>query len=157
MWKISLLHQRSSSLTIGFRQELVRRLSTSRKELMRQLHSHEKMSDRKPSQFLRHHKILAPDVPDDFPRTIRARRLPPHVQDILVGRTEGRLDSASHVAEKICEVTPLPTTGSISPSTPDSTAGLLERIVELSCKVSLLWASQTNSYPHSRVRHLPHF
>jgi hypothetical protein len=42
--------------------ELVRRLSTSRE--------HEEMGDRKPSQILRHLKSLAPDVPDDFLRTI---------------------------------------------------------------------------------------
>jgi len=27
---------------------------------------HEEMGDRKPSQFLRHLKSLAPDMPDDF-------------------------------------------------------------------------------------------
>jgi len=47
--------------------ELVRRLSTSRE---RQFISHEEMGDQKPSQFLRHHKRLAPDVPDDFLHTI---------------------------------------------------------------------------------------
>ena len=56
---------------------LVRRLSTSREQRVRQLLSHEEMGDRKPSQFLRHHKGLAPDVPDHFLRTILASRLPP--------------------------------------------------------------------------------
>ena len=51
--------------------ELVRRLSTSREQRVRQLLSHEEMGDRKPSQFLRHLKGLAPDVPDYFLRTIR--------------------------------------------------------------------------------------
>ena len=157
MWKISSLHYRSRSLTIGFRQELVRRLSTSREELVRQLHSHDKMSDRKPSLFLCQHKTLAPDVPDDFLRTICASRLPPHVQAFLPGQTEGSLDSASHVADRICEVTPLPTTASIKFSTADNTAGLLERIQKLSCKVPSLWASQTHSYPHFRVRHISQF
>jgi len=55
--------------------ELVRRLSTSREQRVRQLLSHEEMGDRKPSQFLRHLKILAPEVPDDFLRTIWASRL----------------------------------------------------------------------------------
>jgi hypothetical protein len=31
---------------------------------------HEEMGDRKPSQFLRHLKSLAPEVPDDFLRSI---------------------------------------------------------------------------------------
>ena len=38
--------------------ELVRRLSTSREQRVRQLVSHEEMGDRKPSKFLRHLKGL---------------------------------------------------------------------------------------------------
>jgi len=132
--------------------ELLRRLSTSREQRVRQLLSHEEMGQRKPSQILRHLKSLAPDVPDDFLRTIWATRLPPHVQAILAGQTEGSLDSASHLADRICEVTPLPTTASISLSTPDNTAGLLERIEELSRQVVSQRASQKHSRPHSRVR-----
>jgi len=89
--------------------ELVHRLSTSREQRVRQLLSHEEMGDRKPSQFLRHLKSLGPDVPDNFLRTIWASRLPPHVQAILAGQTEVSLDSASHLADRICDVTPLPT------------------------------------------------
>ena len=118
--------------------ELVRRLSTSRKQRVRQLLSHEEMSDRKPTQFLRHLKSLAPDVPDDFLHTTWASRLPPHVQAILAGQTEGSLDSTSHLADRIYEVTPLPTTASISPSSPDNPAGLLEWIEELSRQVASL-------------------
>jgi hypothetical protein len=103
---------------------------------LRQLLSHEEMGDRQPSQFLRHLKSLAPDVPVDFLLTIWASRLPPHVQAILAGQTEGSLDSASHLADKICEVTSQPTTASISSATPDNTAGLLERIEELSRQVA---------------------
>jgi len=90
------------------------------------------MGNRKPSQFLRHLKNLAPDVPDDFLRTIRASLFPPHVQAIHASQTEGSLDSASHLADRFCEVIPLPTTASISPLTLDNPAGLLERIEELS-------------------------
>jgi hypothetical protein len=77
--------------------ELVRQLSTSRVQRVRQLLSHKELGYRKPSQFLRHLKNLAPDVPDDFLRTIWASRLPPHVQAILAGQTEGSLDSASQI------------------------------------------------------------
>jgi len=55
--------------------ELVRRLSSSRDQRVRQLLTHEEMADRKPSQFLRHLKSLAPDVPDDFLRSIWSSRL----------------------------------------------------------------------------------
>ena len=112
-------------------------------EFVIQLFSHEEKGHRKPSQFLRHAKGLSPDVPDDFLRTIRARRLPPHVQAILAGQTEGSLDSASHLTDRICEITPLHTAASISPSTPDSTAGPLERTDELWRQVALLRASRT--------------
>lgn len=133
--------------------ELVRRLSTSREQRVRQLLSHEEMGDRKPSQFLRHLKGLAPDVPDDFLRTIWASRLPPHVQAILAGQTEGSLDSASHLADRICEVAPLPTTASICHPTPDATAGLLQRVEELTRQVAALQASHPHSRPQSRRRH----
>jgi hypothetical protein len=111
------------------------------------------LGKRKPSQFLRHLKGLAPDVPDDFLRTIWASRLPPHVQAILAGQTEGILHSASHLADKICEVTPQPTAASISPATPDNTSVLLERIEELSRQVASLRTSHNHSRTQSRGRH----
>jgi len=94
--------------------ELVRRLSTSLEQRVRQLLSHEEMGDRKPSQFLRHIKSLATGVPDDFLSTIWASRLPPHVHAILAGQTEGSLGSTSGLPDRICEVTPLATTPRIS-------------------------------------------
>jgi len=103
--------------------ELVRRLSNSREQRLIQLLSNEEMGERKPSQFLQHLRGLASDVPDDF----WTSRLPPQVQAIFAGQTEDSLDSTSHLADKIFEVT-IPTTASISPATPDNTTGLLVRI-----------------------------
>jgi len=111
------------------------------------------MGDRKPFPFLRHLKGLAPDVPDDFLHTIWASHLPPHVQAILAGQIGGTLESASHLADKICEVTTQPTTASISPVAPDNTAGLLQHIEELSRQITSLQVQQTNSHSQSRVRH----
>ena len=82
--------------------ELIGRLSSSLEQRVRQLLSHEEMGDRKPSQFLRHLKSLAPDVPDDFLLTIWASWLPSHVQAILAGQTEDSLESASHRGDRIC-------------------------------------------------------
>jgi hypothetical protein len=122
------------------------------------------MGDRKPSQFLRHLKRLAPDVPDDFLRTIWASRLPPHVQAILAAQTEGSLDSASHLPDRICEVTPhpttagtcevapLPATASISPSTPADISRLLERIEELTRQVAALHESHARKHPRPSSR-----
>jgi hypothetical protein len=136
--------------------ELIRRLSTSREQRVRQLLSHEKMGDRMPSQFLRHLKGLAPDVPDDFLPTIWASRLPPHVQAILAGQTEGSLDSASQLADRICEVTPLPATASVTPAQPDINSALLERIEELSRQVAALRAAPTRSRSRSREHQRNH-
>ena len=135
-------------------------MSTSREQSVRQLLSHEEMGELKPSQFLRHLKNLTPDILDEFLRTIWASRLPPHVQAILAGQTVGSLDSASHLANRTCEVTPLPNTGSVTPSTPDKTAGVLERIEELSRQVASLQVSQTQSpacqSDNARTPEIPH-
>ena len=132
--------------------ELIRRLSTSREQRVRQLLSHEEMGDRKPSQFLRHLKSLAPDVPTDFLRTVWASRLPPHVQAILAGQTDGNLESSAQLADKICEVTTQPTTASISPTVPDNMTALLERIEELSLQVAALQTEHSRTRSMSRVR-----
>jgi hypothetical protein len=44
------------------------------------------MGDRQPSQFLRHLRGLAPDVPEDFLYTIWSSRLPLNIQTILAGQ-----------------------------------------------------------------------
>jgi hypothetical protein len=54
----------------------VKRLSPSRRQCIRQLLALE-IGDRKSSQFLRHLRTLAPDVPDDFLHTNWSSRLPP--------------------------------------------------------------------------------
>jgi hypothetical protein len=83
---ITSLPERNSYTTL--RTELMRRLSPSREQCIRQLLKLE-MGDRRPSQFLRHFRSLAPDVSDDFLHTIWSSRLPPNIQVILVGQPEG--------------------------------------------------------------------
>jgi hypothetical protein len=94
--------------------------------------------------------------PRRFFRTIWASWLQIHVQAILASQTEGSLDSAYHLADRICKVTSLPTTASIFPSTPDNKAGIPERIEELSRQVASLQASQTDSRSQSRDRQRSH-
>jgi hypothetical protein len=136
--------------------ELVCRLSTSREQRVRQLLSHEEMGDRKPPQFLRHLKALAPDVPDEFLRSIWTSRLPSQVQAILAGQTEGSPDSASQLADKICEVFNQSTMASISHTTPDTTAELLGQIKQLTHQIASLRTSPTHSRSQSRGRHRSH-
>ena len=55
--------------------ELIRRLSLSEEQRVRQLQMHEKMGDRRPTQFLRHLRTHAvPLVPSDFLRTLWTNR-----------------------------------------------------------------------------------
>jgi hypothetical protein len=86
--------------------ELMRRLSPSREQRVRQLLTLEEMGDRKPSQFLRHLRSLAPDVPDDFLRSIWSSRLPPNIQVNLAGQHECSFDAAAHCEDRIPEVAP---------------------------------------------------
>jgi hypothetical protein len=74
------------------------------------------------------------------------------VQAILAGQTEGSLDSASQLADKICEVTNQSTTASISHATHDNTAELLRHIKELTCQMASLRTSHTRSHSQSRDR-----
>jgi hypothetical protein len=110
--------------------------------------SHEEKGDWKPLQFLRHFKSLALDVPDDFIRTIWYSRLPPHVQTILADQTYGSLDSASNLADRICEVTPQSIKAIASPVAPDNTTGLLDKIGEIeeltAHKLETIIATPTN-------------
>jgi hypothetical protein len=63
------------------RTDLVWRLSPWREQRIGQLLTIE-MGDRKPSQFLKHHRGLAPDVAEDFLYTIWSSRLRPNIQAI---------------------------------------------------------------------------
>jgi len=116
--------------------KLLLRLSSSRAQRVRQLLTHKEMGENKPSQFLRNLKNLAPDVPDDFLRSIWSSRLPLHIQTILAGQAEGSLDAASQLADRIAEVAPLPPTASIVKETDN--ASLLQKIEDPSRQVTAL-------------------
>jgi hypothetical protein len=115
--------------------ELMGQLSPSREQCIRQLLTLEDMGDRKPLQFLRHLRSLAPDVSEDFIYTIWSSRLPPNIQAILAGHHEGSLDAAAHRADRISEATPQPALASIGQS-PNAT--LMQKIKELSRQMAAL-------------------
>jgi hypothetical protein len=78
----------------AIRTMLVRRLSLSREQCIRQLLTLE-MGDRKPSQFLRHLRGLAPDVPENCLYIIWSSRIPHNIYMVcsksiepLVGRNK---------------------------------------------------------------------
>jgi hypothetical protein len=119
--------------------ELVGRLSPSREQCISQLLTLEEMGDRKPSQFLRHLRGLAPDVPEDFIYTIWSSRLPPNIQAILAGHREGSLDTAAHCVDCISEATPQLALASIG-QPPNAT--LMQEIKELSHRMAALSKEQ---------------
>jgi hypothetical protein len=75
------------------------------------------MGVRKPSQFLRHLRSLALDLPDDLFRGIWSSRLPCHIKAVLSGQTEGDFDTAARCADSIIEAAPQPTLASVAPPT----------------------------------------
>jgi len=136
--------------------ELLRRMAVSREQCVTQFLSHEEIDDRNLSQFFCHLRGLAPDVTDDFIRSICSSGLPLHVQAKFAGQTLCSLDGAAHLADEFCNITLQPVTKSVSPATPDNPPGLVEAIQELTRKVATLEASQTHSRSQSRDRHHLH-
>ncbi|XP_063370343.1 uncharacterized protein LOC134658621 [Cydia amplana] len=87
--------------------ELIRRLSVSQEQKIRQLMLHEELGDRKPTQFLRHLRSLAgPSVPDDFLRQVWSGRLPNNVQTIVASQPRLPLDDIAELADRIQELAP---------------------------------------------------
>jgi hypothetical protein len=70
------------------RTKLLRLLSPSRQQRIRQLLTLEDMGNRKKSQFLRHLWRLAPDVPDHFLNSIWSGQLPRNVWAIPSSQPE---------------------------------------------------------------------
>jgi hypothetical protein len=100
------------------RTELVRRLSLSREQRIRQLLTLEEFGDRNPSQFLRYIRTLAPDVPDNFLLSICSSRLPPSIQAVLADHHECGLKAAARYAGRISEVATQQALASFSPPHP---------------------------------------
>lgn len=84
---------------------LIRRLTDSQEQRIRQLLEREELGDRKPSQFLRHLSTLASStVPSDLLRTLWLGRLPQHMQTILATRTHDKLAEVAEQADRIHEI-----------------------------------------------------
>lgn len=82
--------------------ELIKRLSTSQQQRIRQLLEHEEIGDRSPSQFLRHLRTLAgTTVQDEFLKTLWLNRLPSTMQAILVAQSGLTLEKLAGIADAI--------------------------------------------------------
>lgn len=136
--------------------ELIKRLSISQEQRMRQLLTHEELGDRKPSQFLRHLRTLAENgVSDEFLRSLWSSRLPIHVQAIIASQSLTNLDAVAELADKICEVAPSPSQVA-STSSAGQFDGLLQKLDELiTSRIHTDLSqqiSQLSKYQHGRER-----
>lgn len=140
--------------------ELIKRLSVSRENNVKQLLMHEELGDRKPSQFLRHLQHLAgPTVPEDFLKTIWTSRLPSSMQTIIASQPTLPIEALADLADRINDIAPsnpqIATT-----SRPESAfdtmarqiAELTRQVSELSAKVNLRHSSRQRSRRSSRHR-----
>jgi hypothetical protein len=146
---ITSLPKRDAYTTL--KTELIRRLSPSREQGIHQLLTLEEMGDHKPSQFLRHLRSFAPDVPDDLLRSIWSSRLPTNVQAILALQHEDSLDAAALSADRISQVAPQPALASLGP--PKEKSALLQGIEDLSRQVAAIRAEQERLRASSRDPH----
>jgi hypothetical protein len=115
----------------------------------------EEMGDRKPSQFLRHLRSLAPDISDNYLRILWTSRLLTNVQVILAGMPEVGLDAAALCADRIIETVSPSTVASMSPGT--DYAELQQTVRNLSCLVASLVAEQNRHNSSSFRNHRPRF
>lgn len=141
--------------------ELIRRLTASRENKIKQLLMHEELGDRKPSQFLRHLKSLAgANVPDDFLRTIWVSRLSHGIQTVLAGQPmSSSIDDLADLADRIHELaTPSPSVASTSQpqANPGSALDALTReVAELRKQFERL-SSERSSRSYSRPSRSPY-
>lgn len=149
--------------------ELIRRLSLTEEQRVRQLLSSEELGDRKPSQFLRHLRSLAGASPinENILRTLWLQRLPSNVQQILKVKPNLSLDDTADIADSIMQVNPptpsfavhaatappaLRTTAQSAPAPPVPDGGqFVQRIEELIRMVAALHPRR-DSTPKPRTR-----
>jgi len=131
--------------------ELIRRLSFSEEQRVRQILMHEEMGDRRPTQFLLQLRTLAgPSVPFDILRNFWTNRLPPKIQAIIATQAQVSLDDVAQLADKITEVTCPPCVARVSSSGDDNT--LTARIDELARQVAALSTNPPRPCSPSQTR-----
>lgn len=140
--------------------ELIRRLSTSEEQRVRQLVSDEELGDRRPSQFLRHLRSLAGTALTDenLLRQLWMRRLPQHLQAILAAQSELSLSKIAELADKILEVSPgmaAPRSSAVfsastSDTTPSSLDYITQRLDDLTRQIAALTADRARDRSRGR-------
>jgi hypothetical protein len=136
--------------------ELIKKLSISRPQEIRQLLNGEELGDRKPTVFLQHLRSLAGSTTDEgILRELWLRRLPLEVQRILIAHKDLDLEQVAEIADAILEASssdsaPVAFAVSNTPSPPEISA-LLKCIEDLSERVEAL-SSRSSELPRSSAR-----
>ena len=131
--------------------ELIKRLSVSRENKVKQLLTHEQLGSRKPSQFLRHLQHLAgPNIPEEFIQTIWTSRLPTELQPIVASQSTLPLDALADLADRVHDIA-APTQQVASTSTAPGIDLLTQQVTELTRQVSAL-TTYIHHNPRSRDR-----
>lgn len=131
--------------------ELIKRLSVSTENKVKQLLMHEELGNRKPSQFLRHLQHLAgPKVPEDFLKTIWTSRLPTSMQPIIASQPTLSVSALADLADRVHDIAPQVHQVSVA-ATSSPIDELTRQMAKLTKQVSAL-TSQVNSRsrPHDR-------
>lgn len=134
--------------------ELIKRLSVSRENKVKQLLMHEELGARKPSQFLRHLQHLAgPEMPEDVLRTIWTSRLPSSMQPIVASQPSLSFDALADLADRIQDIAAPPHHVAATSSQASPIDELVRQVAELTRQVSALTVQVNNrSRPRDRER-----
>lgn len=137
---------------ITIKSELIKRLSTSQQQRIRQLLEYEEIGDRTPTQFLRHLRSLAGNtVQEEFLKTLWMNRLPTVMQAILTGQDGLTLNKIAELADKIRETnagTHVASTSTVNPEI----AALSEQIKILAKQMEEISHDRGRNYPANRQR-----
>lgn len=135
------------------KEELIRRLSMSEEQRVRQLISDEELGDRRPSQFLRHLRSLSGTALTDqnILRQLWMRRLPQQVQAIIASQPDLSLDKLAELADKVIELTG-PRNQIYSCSTPATSSTVLDNLVHRVEELGRQVASLTTMHHRGRSR-----
>jgi hypothetical protein len=131
------------------RTELLERLSPSGEQRLCQLLTTKPMGDRKPSQYFRHLRSLAPDASEKLLRTIWSNQLPRDIQLALAAQSKVPLDAAARCADRMTRAVSRPELASIGATTKIDFAKQME---DLSGQVAAL-RMDWNHRSGSRDRH----
>lgn len=153
-----ILNPPATNRYVKIKTELIKRLTASHEEKVKQLLSHEVLGDRKPSQFLRHLQDLAgPSVPPDLVRSIWSTRLPNHIQSILAAQPTHTLEQLADLADRINEINSSSSVASTSTPSGSTTSSseittLRNMVEQLSMKLDQLTRPSRRQHSQPRRR-----